>query len=171
MKLETYRKYCSNSTSCQDGTFLPAITIGDSYYNDYVKKTKMSPRKPQKNLSEAAKNELIEQYRNTSISQRDVAEKFDVSKTQVQKIIDQNKVVKLVRPTKKRKQKNYDRSDAGADSRTDSIKEFSSMEEMARFAVESPDKIVPNEMVFESRRKCLYYRNEENMFQIGNICL
>lgn len=130
----------------------------------------MSPRKPQKILSEAEKNELIKEYRDTTISQRDVALKYGASKTQVQKIIDQNQVVKLVRPVKKRKQKNDDRSDNS----TDSIKEFSSMEEMARFAVESPDKTVSNKMVFESRRKwslCLFYGNEKNMFQIGNICL
>lgn len=129
----------------------------------------MSPRKPTKTLSETEKNKLIEEYRNTSISQRDVAEKYEVSKTQVQKIFEQNNVMKLVRPVKKRKEKNNDSSEAGEDQSPNSVKEFTSVGEMARFAVESPDKNVSKELFAGSRGKCLNYRARKNMFQTENI--
>lgn len=118
----------------------------------------MSPRKVTKVLSETEKNELIGEYRNTSISQRDVADKYQVSKTQVQKIFDQNNVVKLVRAAKKKKEKDADAGEFGGNNSSDSIKEFSSVQEMARFAVESPDKNVSRELFPEFQSKCLHYK-------------
>lgn len=79
-----------------------------------------------------------------------MAEKYEVSKSQVQKIFEQNNVIKLVRPVKKRKHENNS---------TNSIKEFSGLEEMARFAMESPDKNISKELFHESHRKCLYYKD------------
>lgn len=122
-----------------------------------VKKTKMSPRKPTKILSEIEKAVLIEDYRNTTISQREVANKYNVSKTQVQKIIDQNNVVKLVRSAKKKKPTNVDGSDSDGNNMPETVKEFSSMVDLARFAVDKSDNNVSKELFSKSRRKCMVY--------------
>lgn len=50
-----------------------------------------SPRKAKKSLTNEEKNQMVQEYKSTKISQRDLADKYDVSKTLVQKVLKEEK--------------------------------------------------------------------------------
>lgn len=110
----------------------------------------MSPRKNQKFLSEQEKNDLIEEYKHTPISQQKLAEKFDVSKTQVQKVIDHSGAIKMVKRVKKtpNKEQDVDFMSRRAMVRQD-IQEFNSFSELAHFA----DVGKTTDLVFQTHRE------------------
>lgn len=124
----------------------------------------MSLRKNQNFLSEQEKNDLIEEYKHTPISQQKLAEKFDVSKTQVQKVIDHSGAIKMVKRVKKtpNKEQDVDFMSRRAMVRQD-IQEFNSFSELAHFA----DVGKTTDLVFQTHREYFCHNQERDIFEMN----